>query len=185
MGKQQNMKSQLKWVAIIAGLLIAIEIINLLSNRSLNGFSIYPRQFTTLPYIFTAPFLHGSISHFLSNLFTVCIFAFLLLQFGQRRFLFVSFGIVSITGLLVWCFGRSAYHLGASGVVYGYFGYLVLAGLLSRRLLLIAMSIFIGFMYGGIIWGVLPIMPGVSWESHLFGFLAGLGLALGYKNKPI
>jgi membrane associated rhomboid family serine protease len=183
--RSQSFAKQIKWVAVICLLLVLIEAINLLTNRSLNSFSIYPRNLSSLPYIISAPWLHGSLSHFLSNIVSLSVFAFLLLQYGKRRFIKVSIGIVVICGMLVWVFGRSAYHLGASGVVYGYFGYLVLAGVLSKKVSLILISLAIGFLYGGIIWGVLPIMPGVSWESHLFGFIAGLILAYWFRKSPL
>ena len=181
--KSSNFKKHIKWVIAIGGLLFVIELINLITNRALNTFSILPREVNSLPFIFTAPFLHGDFTHFLSNVFTLCIFAFLLLQYGTRRFISVTLGVMLLTGILVWIFGREAFHLGASGVVYGYFGYLLFAGFLSKKLSLIFISILIGFLYGGIVWGVLPIIPGVSWESHLFGFLSGLVLAYWWRTK--
>jgi membrane associated rhomboid family serine protease len=78
------------------------------------------------------------------------------------------------SGLLVWLFARPATHIGVSGVVYGYFGYLVLAGFLSGKFKLIIISVLVAFFYGGLIFGILPSSPFVSWESHLFGFIAGL-----------
>lgn len=180
---KSTIKKNIQWVAIIALVLSVLEAVNFITARSLNNFSIYPRDFDTLLFIFSAPFLHADFSHYLSNVFTLCLFAFLLLQYGQRRFVYVSFGIIVLTGLFVWLFGRNAYHLGASGVVYGYFGYLVLAGILSKRLSLIFISLLIAFLYGGIIWGVLPMRDGVSWESHLFGFLSGLVLAYIWRNQ--
>ena len=174
---------QLRYVFAIAAVLIIVEAINLITNRTLNSFSILPRDFSSLPFILTAPLLHGDLAHFLSNIFTLCIFAFLLLQYGVKRFYLVTLGLVLLSGILVWLLGRTAYHLGASGVVYGYFAYLVLAGLLSKRLSLIVISLVVGIMYGSIVWGVLPITKGVSWESHLFGFLSGLILAYWFKDK--
>jgi membrane associated rhomboid family serine protease len=75
-------------------------------------------------------------------------------------------------------FGRTAIHVGASGLIYGYFGYLLLAGWLSRELKLILISLFIGVGYGGLVFGILPSNPYISWEGHLFGFVSGLGCAL-------
>lgn len=177
-------KQQITWVATIAGVILVIEIINLLSGRVLNQFSIYPREIQSIGFIFTSPLLHASFQHFISNFLTLCIFSFLMLEFGKRTFINATFFIIVITGLLVWLFGRTAFHLGASGVVYGYFGYLLLAGFFSKKIHLIAISVMVVIFYGGLIWGVLPGQPMVSWESHLFGFNAGVLLAyLKFKKR--
>ncbi len=173
----QRLKSQFRYVLYIFIALSVIEIINLLTGRVINQYSIVPRSLPSLPYIFTAPFLHANLQHFLSNIFTLCIFCFLLLQFGGKRFIVVSISLIIGTGILVWLFGRTAYHLGASGIIYGYFGYLVLAGLFSKKLMLLLISILVAFFYGAMVWGVLPSQPYVSWESHLFGFTTGITLA--------
>jgi membrane associated rhomboid family serine protease len=172
-----SLKKQLTWLSYIIGFLLVIEVINMLSARYFSQFSIYPRSLSHLPYIFSAPFLHANLTHFASNAVSLAIFSFLLLQFGAKRFITVSFALIILTGLLVWAFARPSFHLGASGVIYGYFGYLVLAGFLSKRFFLIIISVLVAFFYGGMIWGVLPSRPYISWESHLFGFIAGLCLA--------
>ncbi len=172
-----TLKQQLVWVSYVVGLLIVIEAVNMLTGRYFNQFSIFPRELSHIAYIFTAPFLHANFAHFASNVVTLAIFSVLLLQFGGKRFITVSFGLIVLTGLMVWTMGRGSFHLGASGVIYGYFGYLVLAGFLSKKLSQIIISVIVAFFYGGMIWGVLPSHPYISWESHLFGFIAGLGLA--------
>ncbi|MBF7074818.1 rhomboid family intramembrane serine protease [Glaciecola sp. MH2013] len=180
---KSDLKRHVMWVAYLVGVLTLIEALNMLTGRMFNQYSIYPRDLDFLAFIFTAPFLHANFGHFASNVITLAIFAVLLLQFGASRFIQVSVGLVILTGLLVWGLGRPAYHLGASGVIYGYFGYLVLAGFLSKRLSLMAISVAVAFFYGGMIWGVLPSQPYISWESHLFGFVAGLFLAYIFRTK--
>ncbi|MFT4937508.1 MAG: membrane associated rhomboid family serine protease [Paraglaciecola sp.] len=167
-------KRQFKVVLVIFLLFSTIEIINLLTARTLNQFGNIPRVVSALPGILFGPFLHGGLGHFFSNIIPLCIFSFLMLQHGARRFFKVSLWIIVLTGLLVWLFGRSATHVGISGVVYGYFAYLLLAGFLSGKPKLIIISLLVGFFYGGLIFGVLPSRPFVSWESHLFGFISGL-----------
>ena len=177
------MKIQLKHVAYLFVLLLIIEVVNLSTGRLLNQFSIIPRELGALPFIFTAPLLHASLQHFLSNIFTLCIFAFLLMQFGHRQFVITTGLLIIGTGLLVWLFGRHAFHLGASGVIYGYFGFLVLAGFLSKKISLMLISIAVAFFYGTMVWGVLPSQPYISWESHLFGFIVGLLIAWAMGKK--
>jgi membrane associated rhomboid family serine protease len=179
----RSLSQQLKWVGWILVIMLMIEIVNLLSGRMLSAFGILPRNFSSLGFIFTAPFLHGSLGHFASNMLTLAVFVICMLQFGNKRFVQVSILLVIMTGILVWLFGRAAIHIGASGVIYGYFGYLLLAGILSGRLFLAAISVLIGIFYGTMIFGVLPSYPYVSWESHLFGFVSGLMLAYAMR-KP-
>ena len=134
----------------------------------------FPRSLNGLYGIPISPFIHGSIAHYASNIVPLCIFSYLLLQYGFRQFISVTLFSIVFTGVMVWAIGRPSYHLGASGVLYGYFGFLVLAGFLSKRIKLILISLLVGFFYGGLIFGVLPVKAFVSWESHLFGLISGL-----------
>lgn len=170
-------------VLVIICLLFVIEIINTLTGRSLGQFGIYPRQLYSLPALFTAPFIHASVVHLLSNAIPLAIFSFLLLIHGTKRFVLVSMWIMIVGGGLVWMFGRNAMHIGASGVLYGYFGYLLVAGFLSHQFKLLLISLFVMLGYGGMIWGVLPSRPYISWESHLFGALAGILCAYYFSRK--
>jgi membrane associated rhomboid family serine protease len=175
--KSLTTQQQCKFVFVIFVLFSAIEVINLLSGYRLNQFGNYPRELHALPGILISPFLHGSLSHFFSNIITLCLFSFLMLQYGNKRFGQVSLWIIVVSGILVWLFARSAMHVGVSGLIYGYFGYLLLAGFLNGRVKLLLISLLVGFFYGGLIWGVMPQQTFVSWESHLFGFMAGLAAA--------
>lgn len=156
----------------------AIEVFNGVSGRSLNAFGVIPRHPDRLLNILFSPFIHGNFTHFISNLSTLIIFQWLLLWHGILRFWLVSVAVIVLGGLGVYLFGRPAIHIGASGLIFGYFGYLLLAGLLSRELPLLLISLLVGALYGSLLWGVLPIQPYVSFESHLFGLLAGLVMAL-------
>lgn len=178
---------QLKYLWYFLGFFALIELVNLLTGRVLNQYSIVPRDLSHLGFIFSSPFLHGSLSHFLSNIATLAVFTLLVSQFVNKAgrsmsknalsFFALTFFIIGVSGLCVWLFARPAYHLGASGLLYGYFGYLVLAGWLQNRITLFLISIMVAIFYGAIVWGMLPQNAYVSWESHLFGFLSGLSVA--------
>jgi membrane associated rhomboid family serine protease len=116
--KKLDTAQQLKFVFIIFIVLSAIEVVNLLTGRILNQFGNAPRTLSSIPGILVGPLLHGSIWHFSSNIVPVCVFSFLLLQYGLKRYVMVTLAIILGSGVLVWLFGRSAYHVGISGVIY-------------------------------------------------------------------
>ncbi|MEH6451050.1 MAG: rhomboid family intramembrane serine protease [Oleispira sp.] len=174
---QISFKQQLRIVMIFMIILTVIEVINFFTFRSLVQLGISPRNISSLPFILTAPFVHGGLWHFLSNIVPLGIFSFLLLQHGRTRFFMVTVTCILLTGICVWLFARSANHVGASGLIYSYFGYLLFAGIISREFKLIVISIVVGFVYGGMVFGVLPLNAYVSWESHLFGLLSGIACA--------
>ncbi len=98
---------------------------------------------------------------------------------GEQRFWRVSAGIVLVGGLGVWLLGRAnTVHIGASGLVFGYFGYLLTAGVVERSLLGVVRAVVVAGLYGSILWGAVPYRPGISWEGHLCGLLAGIGIAV-------
>jgi membrane associated rhomboid family serine protease len=146
-------------------------------DGELDRFGIVPREIDGLTGIVLAPFLHAGFGHLVANTIPLLVLGGLIAFKGLRRLIVVGVGVILIGGLGVWLFGRSAIHLGASGVVFGFLGYLVAAGVLERRLRSVMLAVVAVVLYGGMIWGVLPGTPGVSWESHLFGLLAGVVMA--------
>jgi membrane associated rhomboid family serine protease len=173
----KKIKQQLFWVLVIFVVVSAIEVINLVSGRALNQFGILPHHLNGLVGIVISPFLHGSFWHYLSNIVPLCIFSFFILQYGSKNYFTITGLLIAGTGLLVWLLGRSALHIGASSLIYGYFGFLVLAGWRSMRWQLVLISVAVAVFYGGLVFGVLPTRYYISWEAHLFGLLTGLALA--------
>lgn len=168
---------QFRWLTLMALLFLVAEAANVLSGRAFNVFGIIPRAVDSLPGIFISPLLHGNFAHFIGNLPPLLLFAWLVILHGRLRFFLVTLGVIALGGLGVWFFARPAIHIGASGLVFGYFGFLLVAGLISREFKLLLISILVGFFYGGMLIGVLPIQAFVSFEAHLFGLLAGVFMA--------
>ncbi len=164
-----------------------IEVINNLLGHRLDVFGIYPRAIDKLPGIFFWPFLHGSLRHLVLNTTPLLVMGFFVALRGPSMFLKTTLLITLVGGLGVWLFGRPAFHIGASGLVFGYFGYLVAMGIYERRLGSLAVASLTLFYYGGLIFGILPTDSFVSWEGHLFGLAAGiLAARLFYirKSRP-
>ncbi|MFC3094647.1 rhomboid family intramembrane serine protease [Alteromonas sediminis] len=168
------MFSKLQPFLLFLASFIALELVNILLGRGLNHFGLIPRSVSHLYGIFTAPWLHASIGHLLANLSALAVLGVIVWQWGQKRFWKITLFIIVTSGLLVWIFARPAFHIGASGLVYGYFGFCLIGGWLSRRPLLIILSLCVAVVYGSMMWGVLPIRAGVSFEFHLAGFFMGL-----------
>ncbi len=146
-------------------------------------FGIYPRESATLLGILTTPIVHGSFEHLLSNTFPIFILGTILFITYNKIGYIIWTLIHVITGILVWLFARGGtFHIGASGVVYGVASFLFFSGLFRFDIKAIAIASMVAIFYGGMIWGVLPIQEGVSWESHLFGGITGAVLSYLFKN---
>jgi len=165
--------------AWILGMLVAVlwgvQIANvLLFNGRLVFEGIQPRQFDGLSGILWAPFLHGSFSHLIANTIPLVTLGWLVMLQQTIDFVVVTLIAALVSGLGTWVVGApSSVHVGASGVIFGYFGYLLLRGYFERSPTAIAIAVVVATLYGGLLWGVLPTQQGVSWEGHLFGFIGG------------
>lgn len=148
-------------------------------------FGIYPRTLDSLPFIITAPFIHGSWQHLTNNVIGFSIFSFLCLTQSTRFYLVSSFFIIVITGLLVWTFGRSYMHIGASGWIFGLWSLSIALAWFVGSFKNIAIAILVIALYGGMINGVLPQGKGISFESHLFGAISGVMYAFLYSKLMI
>lgn len=160
-------------IAMIAVLWL-VEIIDvLLLDHALERQGIQPRNLSGLDGILLAPLIHDDFAHLISNTIPLAVLSALVLLRGVPRWLQVTAMVVVVGGAATWLLARSANHIGASGVVFGYLGFLLAAGFFERSMRAIAIGAVTGLAYGGLLWGVLPSRPGISWESHLFGLLAG------------
>ena len=144
-----------------------------LDERLVFALALVPRRIDSLLGILTAPLVHGSFPHLLANTFPLLILGSMVVVRGVAHYLTVTLAIVVLGGLGLWAFGRNAAHIGASGLVFGYFGFLVASGYYERRLYSIAIALVVVVVYGGMLAGILPRDDQVSWEAHLFGLLAG------------
>lgn len=165
------------FLAVIWGLFMLAQIL------PLTQFGTKPRTLEGLLGIVTMPFIHSGWPHLIDN--SLPMFLAMVALFGNypvmaKRIVFFS---IVLTGALVWLFGREVNHIGSSGLFYALLSYLFVSGFLKKDIQSIGISIAIAFMYGSMIWGIFPGKAGISWESHMFGFLVGVFLA--YNTKDI
>ena len=164
-------------VAFVA-LLWAVHLLNWIIGYGLNpAFGLIPRYLGGLDGVIAMPLLHGSFAHLMGNTPPLLVMGGLLVATTTRALLPVNAVVIGLSGGLVWLFGSSAIHIGASGLVFGWFGFLVVRGLVDRSPITLGAALLVGVLYGSLLWGVLPGQPGVSWEAHLFSAIAGAAAA--------
>ena len=152
---------------------------------NLSMFGLLPRVPLGLVGVLTAPLLHGSLLHLMSNTLPFLLLGVALYffygQIGRLVFLYSYF----LPSLLVWVFGRQIFHLGASGLIYSIAFFLFVSGIVRSELKSLAIGIGTAIAYGGMIWGILPTSEQISWEYHMAGALVGVSLAVIFRNRPI
>lgn len=164
----------------VLALMWGVFLVDVFCGHALSRHGIVPRTIGSLPAIFFAPFLHASLSHIVSNTTGMVLLGGLLMLRNP-----VTFWTVSVLGMLgaglgTWVIGRgNAVHIGASGVIFAYFGYLLAAGIFERKLSSILLSLLTFFLWGGMLWQTLPLwtMREISWEGHLTGLVTGIAAA--------
>ena len=165
-------------VGSLVGVMWVSEAVDTVVNHHLDRFGVQPRTLVGLRGIAFAPFLHVGWRHLTGNTVPFVILGVLIALGSLAKFLEASLIIGLCSGIGIWLFGASnSVHLGASGIVFGYLGYLLSRGFFDRRFGQIVLGVIVGAVYGGLIWGVLPTNSGVSWQGHLFGFLGGIAAA--------
>ena len=161
-------------LCVVAALVWAVSLYGLLVDDGLvYALAVVPRRLDRLSGIFGAPLVHGSFAHLAANTVPLLILGGMVAMRGVAYYAAATLAIVALGGLGLWAFGRDAAHVGASGLIFGYFGFLVARGYYERSLQSVAVAVLVAVVYGGMIAGVLPQDARVSWEAHLFGLLAG------------
>ncbi|HAT6618132.1 TPA: rhomboid family intramembrane serine protease [Corynebacterium striatum] len=166
-------------ISLAVGFLVVewlVQIINfLIFGGALSNYGIRPLDFNGIWGIFTAPLLHANFEHLIGNSVPGAIFCFLIGLSGRKAWWEVTIITVLVAGIGTWLLGGpGTSHIGASSLVYGWLAYLIVRGLFNRSFLQTALGVVLGFAYSGLVWGVLPVYEGVSWQGHLFGAIGGV-----------
>ncbi|MFC9504884.1 rhomboid family intramembrane serine protease [Streptomyces sp. NPDC057002] len=175
-------KLMLAWVA----LLWLLEVVDVATGHALDGFGVTPREPSELIDVVPSAFIHFGFAHLVANTVPLLVLGFLAALSGLRRFLLVAALIILVDGLGVWLISPPHTNTaGASGLIFGLFGFLLVTGFLERRPLGILTGILIAAIWGGsILTGLAPTQSGVSWQGHLLGLLAGVAAAFAFRRHP-
>lgn len=169
-------------IALTALCWMVFVVNNVVLHTRLNQYGIIPRRMESLPGIVFAPFLHSSYKHLVANSLPLLVLGGIVCARSKGEFIVVTASGILFGGGLTWLFARHAAHVGASGLVFCYFGYLSSLALFKRNIWTLGLSIVCIVAYGGIIRGILPTSAAVSWEGHLAGLLTGIGTAWFYSK---
>lgn len=189
MDNTESKEKQLKLIIFPLSFLILLWLIQFaqyLFLLKLVKYGLLPQTTKGLTGIFTAPLIHSGFNHIISNSIPLLFLGSGIFYFYKEAAYKVFFMVYFIPGILVWFLGRESFHIGSSGLVYGYVTFLFFSGLIRRDNRSIALALIVTFLYGSLIWGVLPLSREISWEYHLFGALTGIYAAIIFrKSDPI
>lgn len=178
----KTIKRTVFWPALFLVILWLIEWYAETGHTRWISLGIYPRTVEGLTGIFTAPFIHGGLDHLLSNSLPLLIVGTGLFYFYHQ----IAFRVIGLiwflTGFWVWLAARQVTHIGASGLIYGFVCFLFFSGLIRKDTRLAAVSMLVAFVYGSMVWGILPVDQAISWESHLLGAFAGVFTAIAFRK---
>lgn len=182
-----ELRSIFRVLAVMLGMLWSLEIVDaLVFAGGLDAWGVQPRRVEGLVGVLTMPLLHGHFGHLLSNTIGILVFGTVVLMWGRREFAWVTGAAWLLGGLGAWLLGSGAsVHIGASGLVFGYFGYVLMRGFYERRFLSILLSLAFGLLFGGTLAGAIPGLAdaGISWQGHLFGLLGGVLVARRLRKR--
>ncbi|GLW96367.1 rhomboid family intramembrane serine protease [Microtetraspora sp. NBRC 16547] len=173
-------------IAVLVCAMWAVEVVDYIQGGALDRYGIVAHDPEALPGILLAPFLHDGFGHLMANSVPLIILGFVAAIRGVGRFLWASLIITLVSGAGVWLTSPpGTLTVGASGLVFGYFGYVVARGLFDRRALDIFLGVVVAGLYYSILWGALPSQPGISWQGHLFGLIGGILAAWVLRRRAV
>ena len=182
MDENKIFKLSLIFPVFFLALIWLVKILEVTNEIDLVYYGIFPRRISGLIGIITAPLIHADFKHLFDNSVPVFFLSLAIFYFYRPVGLKVFLLTYLFTGIAVWIGARSAYHVGASGLIYGFASFLFFSGVIRKNTNLLAISLLVVFLYGGLVWGIFPFDYKISWESHLFGAITGFVLAFVYRK---
>ncbi len=182
--KAKTIPTFILFPAFVSAAIALIYAASAVLGIDISPLGIYPRTLDGLKGILFSPFIHGSVKHLMSNLSALPLLLCLLTMLFPDRYIKIFSVLYLLTGIAVWLTARSSYHIGASGIIYAIASYIFFSGIVSSKKGAAAVSVLIVLFYGGMIWGLLPGEPHVSWESHIAGGVSGFVTAFIFSSRP-
>lgn len=179
---QSSFRLAMRLSLVFTAIVWAVFIVDAAFSLRLAQFGLRPRSMEGLVGVLTSPLLHAGFEHILSNTLPLFIALTATLYLYPNAALRVIPAVWLGGGLLAWCFARPSFHIGASGLIYGLLAFVFVSGILKRDMRSISVSLLVGFLYGSMVWGVLPVRPRMSWEMHLAGAVVGVLLAFVFRH---
>ena len=161
----------------------AVKIIEYNFELSFAHFGVFPQSLSGLKGILLSPFIHKDFTHLINNSYPILILGGILFSIYRKIALQLFMWLFFIAGFWLWIIGRPSFHIGASGIIYALASFLLVSGIVQKNPRLSAISMLVIFLYGSMIWGLLPTKEPISWEGHLAGFLAGILVAIFYRKE--
>ena len=182
----RSVTTTVKTQAVVLGGTLAVFWVVFLVNTLLGGallvFGVIPRTMIGLRGILFAPFLHANLNHIVANSIPFLVLGWMVMLRDQRHFIPVTLAAMVGSGLTAWLLGApGSVHIGASGVIFGYLGFLMLSGWYARSVGSILISLVVTVLWGGLVLGVMPGTPGISWQAHIGGFIGGILAARSFR----
>ncbi|HDP75858.1 MAG TPA: rhomboid family intramembrane serine protease [Bacteroidales bacterium] len=179
----KRLKISIEVATLFSMFIWLVKLIEIIEGEPFFQHGLLPRSFSGLLGIFTAPLIHSDFNHLLNNTITIFILITGLVYFYRDLWYKILLMSWLLSGMMVWIAARTSYHIGCSGLIYAIASFIFFSGVIRKNINLMAISLLVIFLYGGLIWGVLPIFPQISWEYHLFGGVTGAILALIYRKQ--
>lgn len=186
--EQYNLEKRIiRYSLFVSGLFIVVlwlvKLFEIEFNLDFSNWGVLPLSVKGLRGILFSPLIHANFDHLIANTLPIFILTFSLFFFYRKSSYTIFVLIYLLSGLFVWLGGREALHIGASGVIYGLAAFLFLSGIISFNIRLLTISMVVSLIYGGMFWGIFPIKPEISWESHLWGGISGLALVIFFRKS--
>ena len=176
------LKSFIPGILLVA-ILWAVKLVEWKTGQLFADYGVFPRTSSGIRGVLFSPFIHGDFKHLISNSVPLLVLGAGLFYFYKSLAYKVFVWVFFLAGFWLWLGGRESFHIGASGIIYGLTTFLFFSGVFRRDTRLMAFSLVVVFLYGGMVWGIFPLFTGISWEGHLFGSLAGLLMAFVYRKE--
>ena len=160
-----------------------VKLFEYVFGLSFVSLGVFPQTVSGIKGIIFSPFIHKDFSHLINNSYPIIILGGMLFSFYKNIAHQLFFLLFFLSGFFLWFIGRESFHIGASGIIYALASFLFVSGVIRKDPKLSSVALIVIFLYGSMIWGILPTKNPISWEGHLSGFISGILIAIIYKEK--